>query len=492
MALLTILDYATAVAVGAATSQQANLEALLAPFGAGPVTARLEGPTGTHLRALTISLPTIEATTPRRFTLAAHLADAAVATGAPGRWVFRTSGGLSVFSIPAGTGGSSINHVGDVKTLCTPTLQGVVVTAPSGLPSTSVPTWRAGRAALEWGQIAGTAPSTSLSSMGFSERACDAYNCLVVDSLGNAYGVAWGGHDDGSSNGAAKIGLMANTPAWSVLFSGTASPTPPPAPPALAVPYYADGRPTSRHGYAYLFPVEGGSAVLLAGCKFGWSGGSGNIPAGPGMDVFDLVSNDYRPRFHYPDIPDGSFGTVQDAAGNIWTQTGYKFTVATKTWSRPSSGTGLRFPAATDQGTDRSLWLQFGDSQGFDASLGIQAKELNHADGSIRTITIAPSAARTAFEAAQPAYPSMDFCPVDGKYWFFHAGEPQVAYKVTPSSVSTSWVMERVVFGGLTPVTTNSSSAAVPLMQRVRWVQPLGGFVGIWAARTNLYFLPVT
>lgn len=478
MALLTILDYATAVAVGAATSQQANLEALLAPFGAGPVTARLEGPTGTHLRTLTIPLPTIEATTPRRFTLATHLADAAVATGAPGRWVFRTSGGLSVFSIPAGTGGSSINHVGDVKTLCTPTLAGVVVTAPAVLPAVGTPTWRVGRTPMQWGQISGTQGAAALASAaGFSDRALNAYNCLNVDSVGRLYVLAHGGHEDGSSNGCARINLMANSPAWSVLFAGSSSVQ-------ANVTYYPDGRPTSRHTYAYTHFVEGETALLLAGCKFGYGGGT---PGGEGMDVFDLTTNDYRPRYHYPDVPVGTQGVVKDNSGNIWTPTGHKFTVSTKTWSQPSAGTSLRFPAATDPTSDRSFWMQFGDSQGFDLGLGLRAKELNHADGSIRDITIAASAARTAFEAAQPTYPSMDYCTADGKFWFFCSEEPNVVYRVTPSLVSTTWTMERVVIGGLTPVTAGSI-----LMMRCRWVQALNGFVAMWKGDQDLYFLPVT
>lgn len=131
---VTILHEPTRAACALATSQQTRLQALLEPFGAGPITARLESPSGTHLRTLTIPLPEIEATSPRRFTLGVHLADAAVATGAPGRWVLRTPGGLSICSLPAGTSGSSINHVGDVKTLCTPTLAGVVVSAPDSLP----------------------------------------------------------------------------------------------------------------------------------------------------------------------------------------------------------------------------------------------------------------------------------------------------------------------------------------------------------------------
>lgn len=477
MALLTILDYATAVAVGSAASQQANLEALLAPFGAGPITARLESPSGTHLRTLTIPLPTIEATTPRRFVLGAHLADAAVAVGTPGRWVMRTAGGLAVFALTAGTSGADVNHVGAVKTLCTPTLQGVAVTAPAGLPPAGMPTWRVGRTPMQWSQVSGTQAASALSSIGFGDRACNAYNHLVVDSQGRIYILAWGGHEDGSSNGCARMNLMANSPSWAALFAGSSSVQ-------ANVLYYADGRPTSRHTYAYTHLIEDEDALLLAGCKFGYGNGT---PGGPGFDVFDLLTNDYRARFNYPDSPDNSQGVVKDNNGNIWTPSGYKLDVATKTWSRPHAGFFGRFPAATDPTSDRSFWLQYGDSQGFNLELGVLAREVNHADGSIRNITIASGAARTAFEAAQPSYPSMSYCTADGKFWFFHAGEPNVAYKVTPDLGSTTWAMERVVIGGVTPVTTGAI-----LMERCRWVSGLNGFIAMFKGDQDLYFCPVT
>ena len=82
---------------------------------------------------------TIAATTPRTITLAAHLADTAVGTGAPGRWVLRTGGGLDVCELTAGTSGASVNHAGAVKTLCTPTLAGVAISAQASLPVTPPP-----------------------------------------------------------------------------------------------------------------------------------------------------------------------------------------------------------------------------------------------------------------------------------------------------------------------------------------------------------------
>ncbi len=471
MGLLTILDYATAVAVGGATSQQAQLEALLAPFGASPITARLENASGTHLRTLTVPLPSIEATTPRRFVLGAHLADAAVSVGTPARWVMRTAGGLAVFALTAGVSGADVNHIGAIKTLCTPTLQGVVVSAAATLPPTSPPAWLAGASIGQWVDIPGTAnPPGSLNLDAF----CD-FTLRPSDST--LIAVASGGHNDGPSNAAASVNLEAGSPGWTLRKGSTWNGT------EANVLYYADGTPASRHTYHYTHYIEGLNAVLLAGCNFAWGG---STPQGPGMDLFSLTSNDYLPRFTYPDItpwPSAGYGIVQDGVGNIWTQAGYRFNVSTQTWSKPGSGSLLNnFPAAYDSIRDRIFALQWGTGSG--GGSGVSARELDPSTGNSRDITINSSAALTQFAADTPAYGGMAFNPLDGKFYFMHSLRMQTFYVVTPNA-GTAWDMAL-----WTPTGTPLSNGGI-LNKRLLYVPRLQGFVAQRSKADNMKFVRV-
>lgn len=160
---VSILDLPTRTAVAAATAQQSKCEALIAPWAGGNVTARLFAPDGTTLlRTLTLLPFAINSATPRGVVCGAHIADTHVATGTPGRWVFR-SGSTDIFSIDAGVSGASVNHVGAVKTLCVPTLAGVVFTTDASLPVTPATALEVFAASLTPGQTAiFSAPSLSV------------------------------------------------------------------------------------------------------------------------------------------------------------------------------------------------------------------------------------------------------------------------------------------------------------------------------------------
>lgn len=283
--------------------------------------------------------------------------------------------------------------------------------------------------------------------------------------------VAAGGHSDGSSNGAASIRLSDNAPAWQTLRT-TSTPT-------ADVLYYADGRPTSRHTYHHTHYIAGLDAVLLAGCRFGFGGGT---PTGPGMDLFSLGTNDYLPRYTYPDItPFNGYGVAQDGQGNIWTQSGNRFNVTTQTWSKPGSGSLLRYPCAYDSIRDRIFAMQWEDGEGF-ASSGFQARELNPATGNSVNITINSSAALTQFIADAPAYAGMAFCPLDGKFYFMHPGRIGTFYVVTPNGGAT-WDMATYTPSGTAPVSSGV------LCKRLLWVDSLKGFVLQNNATQNLRFL---
>jgi hypothetical protein len=332
-----------------------------------------------------------------------------------------------------------------------------------------VPTWMQAMSVGTWGQIAGTAnPGAGLNMNAFCDMTLRPSDATVL-------AVASGGHFDGSSNGAASIRLTDNAPSWMVRRASSWNGV------ETNVLYYADGSPASRHTYHHTHYIAGLDAVLLAGCRFGWGPGT---PTGPGMDLFSLSTNDYLPRFTYPDItPWGGagYGIVQDGQGHIWTQAGHRFNVSTLTWSKPGSGSLLRYPAAYDSIRDRIFAMQFNDGEGFGGA-GFQARELNPSTGNSVTITINSSAAFTQFVADAPAYAGMAFCPLDGKFYFLHPGRMGTFYVVTPNG-TTTWDMATFTPGGTAPVSSGL------LCKRLLWVDALQGFVLQNNANQNLRFL---
>jgi hypothetical protein len=136
-----ILHVPTRTAWFAATTQQAQLEAITAAFGGSPVTARLFGADGTLRRTMTYPALTIDTVaSPRRIVIGPYAADSAITTGSLGRWVLRTAGGVDIMEAPAAVSGGTINHAGgDVRTLCPPSISGVTVTADAGLPAAPAP-----------------------------------------------------------------------------------------------------------------------------------------------------------------------------------------------------------------------------------------------------------------------------------------------------------------------------------------------------------------
>lgn len=333
------------------------------------------------------------------------------------------------------------------------------------------PSWWTAMAVGSWAPIAGTANIPGGLTL-------DAFSDITLrPSDSSIVVVAAGGHNDGNSNAAASIRLTDNSPTWALRKASTWNGV------EKDVTYYADGLPASRHTYHHSHYIASLDAILLAGCRYGWGG---TTPAGDGMDLFSLTTNDYLPRYTFPDInptwSTAGFGIVQDGAGNIWTANAYKFTVATKTWSKPGTGTLLRYPAAYDSIRDRIFALQFNDGED-SGSAGVVAKELDPSTAVVRSITFSASAAYTQFVADTPSYAGMAFCPLDGKFYFMCRQRVGTFYVVTPN---TSSVWDMAVF---TPGGTTFPSPILAVCKRVLWVPALSGFVLHYNNAQPLHFL---
>ena len=331
-----------------------------------------------------------------------------------------------------------------------------------GTPAPAMPAWLSGVPLNTWTAIAGTS--------GAGGSAINAYSSFAVKPSNSEIIIAAaGGHSDSSDNGVYSLILSADAPSWTTRRTSST--------PTADVLYYGDGRPTSRHTYNHVFYIPGIDSVLLAGCHFGYGGGT---PTGGGFDLFSLASNDWLARYTYADSPDLSYGAAFDGT-NIWTGTGRKFNTTTNTWTTTSAVMG-RFPQAYDTSRSQIFSLQFGDGQGYDAGLGCVASKTN-SGGTSTTITFNVSAAYTAWLAAVPQYAALDYDPLLDKFLFYHGGETGKVYTITPNA-GTAWDMDVLSTSG-----TPGAAPGAGIHKRFQYVPTLKGFILLPQASSNLYFL---
>lgn len=330
-----------------------------------------------------------------------------------------------------------------------------------------LPAWRRNIPLNTWTEITGTT---------YGNGAIDAWGGLALKpSNSELITVAPGGHGDSSYNGADSIALSANTPTWVNRYAGSAA--------TENVLYYADGTPTSRHHYNNIHYIEAEDSVLLAGCQFGYGGGT---PTGPGMDLFSLATNSYKPRYTFPDAPfNGVYGRVLDGAGRVWTNSGDRFDPVSKVWTDVSGTIHpiWRMPVAFDSNRNLIVNFQWGD--GFGSGSGLYAVKIDSSSGSHSNITINSSAAYTAWLAAAPAYAAMDYDADNDRFLFYHGGETGKVYVITPNS-GTAWDMSVLSTAG-TPASTPASGAGIN--KRFLYVPNLKGFVLMPKSSANLWFL---
>lgn len=330
----------------------------------------------------------------------------------------------------------------------------------------SQPTWLQGMPLNTWTEISGTS--------GAGGSAIDAYSgfCLKPSNSEIIIAAA-GGHSDSSDNGVYSLRLSDNDPSWATRRASST--------PTADVFYYADGRPTSRHIYQYIHYIESIDSVLLAGCNFGFGP---NTPTHGGMDLFDLQTNDWKARYTYADNPGAGYGVVQDGNACIWTNGGRKFDTATNTWTTPGASI-LRFPTTYDSARNLIFSMCYGDGQGFNLELGLQAYKVDASTGASTVVTFNSSAALTALIAAQPTYAAMDYDPLLDKFLFYHGGEPGKVYTITPNA-GTAWDMGVLTTSG-TPALTPAGGSGIN--KRFVYVPAYKGVVLLPQASSNLYFL---
>ncbi|MBL8913195.1 MAG: hypothetical protein JNM17_21040 [Archangium sp.] len=332
------------------------------------------------------------------------------------------------------------------------------------------PAWHVGIPLNTWTEI----PNTS----GAGGAHVDAWGALAENKLAaELYIAASGGHSDSADNRVVSMNLLADAPVWVQRHAPSANPV-------VDVLYYPDGLPTSRHLYAHLHYLPTLDVVLLGGCRYGYGGGT---PTGPGMDAFDLTTNEWIPKGTFPDItPFNAYVIEVDGTGAAWSASGNKFDPVTRTWSTPGSGTGLgRFPHATAPARNLIFSLQYGDGQGYDLNLGVVARKLDTTTGNSVAITFNASTALTEFMTAQPTYAGMDFDAANDRFLFYAGEEQGKVYAITPNA-TTTWDISVLATTGMPAATPSSGSG---INKRFRYLPTLGGFVLMPTSTSNLWFL---
>lgn len=202
-----------------------------------------------------------------------------------------------------------------------------------------MPAWRQGQAVGEWRQITGSAmslrpPTVNAGGNTGPQSKVIAWTSFVIDTRNSAvYSVANGGHHDYAGNEVNRIGLLDGAPKWTESRAAT-----PASQATESTPYYADGRPTSRHTYYGATMNESRNRAMVLG---GSQWGNGFFLST--MDGFNLNSNDWDAAKSYPNAPaefTAAYGSAvaQDrATGDIYVFAGFavvRWSSASNAWTR--------------------------------------------------------------------------------------------------------------------------------------------------------------
>jgi len=475
------LDSAARSAWLAATTQQAQLEALAALWS-GDVWAKFYSSAGTHLATVTYGTPTIDTgTTPRAMVLGAWSAEAHYNPGTATYCILQIPSGADIVRADStwDAADPTISDPGGRVRLDIGTTLRVQATA--GLPATDTPAWlvTADPAVNEIVAIAGTGGAGGAPLDAFSGVAAAATRLVSAGA---------GGHGSGLDNRVVDIDLADDAPGWGTLMAASVSGT-------NDVAYYPDGKPCSRHTYHFIHPIAG-NKVLLGGCRFTFNGAL-DLNA---VDAFDLDVNEWdgvvagspgTSGSGWPDLtPSGYYLAAQDGDGNLWsflhtTGAAAKLTVATKTWSSPIASPvspSVRYPWAWDSTRAMLFGLAVGDGEGS----GTDVRAVRQIGITQTAITFNSSAAYTQFQADAGSYAGMAYDPVNDKF-LWYSGQGSAAgriYVITPNS-GTVWDMAILTTSG----DTLPASSALVKKWHYMTLGSIGGIAIVPTAASDVHFL---
>lgn len=343
----------------------------------------------------------------------------------------------------------------------------------------ALPAWRSSMAVNEIKNLASTADTQG--------AALNAWGTLpLIDGTSTLVSPANGGHGDSSDNRVTSLDLSQATPAWTIQIAASASVQ-------TNVEYYADGKPASRHGYAYALYISQRSRVMMFGARGLYGNGNDGLKVAShtvsGTWAWDAEGTFAASPLGYGTVRDPDTGNVMTNGGRLWDQ-------AANTWSTLGGFTGgWRYPVAYDSTRGKFFALQWGDGGPDSASTGVFAQQFTKA-GVGTTISFNASSAYTQFQADGPRYAGMDYDPMNDCF-LFYAGQtfsggsvasnvPTRIYKITPNGTST-WDMSLLTVTGDTPANVVAGGSGIN--GRWRYIPALSGFYCQPAASTAGWFL---
>ncbi len=286
-----------------------------------------------------------------------------------------------------------------------------------------------------------------------------------------------GGHSDYSGNQVTSLDLAHDAPAW-VLRSAASAVV------AMDVPYYADGKPSSRHTYWSTIWNAQHNRLMLHYTRFCYGRGVSFTNS----NGFDLDTNTWDAQGTWAN---GFSAGCADANGDCYAMgVNYfslnKWTAATDSWATVATfADAINVnPVCFDTRRSHLFALAWGDGQG--DGTGLNA--LRIAGTTKTTITFNPSAALTQFQSDAPAYSAMEYDPVNDQYLFYEgaAGRTGRVYVVKPND-SAVWDLSILSLGSGS--VTPDAAVGAGMYNRFKYVAALGGFVSMNSGTGNVYFL---
>ncbi len=331
----------------------------------------------------------------------------------------------------------------------------------------------------QWFEINGTS--------GAGGAALNAWGSFVLrEDTTELFVAASGGHGDSYDNRVVSIKLTDDQPQWIVRVQ--------PTPQELVVqdvPYYKDGLPSSRHNYQHSMWVPAINRLIMCGAYAVY----GSAYAFPTIDGFNPDTNQWDPQNTWPNITSG-YGVLRETNSSIiWANSLTRIDLEKKELTKPITTTAnvfARWPWAHDTRRHQLFSLQFGDGQGFNAELGIQAARipLNPGDTQYK-VTFKNSSTTDLFISEAPTYAGMDYDPMNDRFLFYYGQLTSVGriYVITPNDGSDGWEMSTLPLadGSATP----PSAPGAGVNKRFLYVPGLNVFVMQPSVSSNIWFIRV-
>lgn len=348
--------------------------------------------------------------------------------------------------------------------------------APAPGPAPAPADWRASLALYTYTQVPGSTLAGSPAGVGSlpGDNTSQAARLLAFSGItkrgGKIYLICTGGHQDSPDNGARVLDVDTASPGWSLLVPSSWNGS------EQLTPYYASGKPASRHAYRTIHWVPQRSRFIMGGARYVWGAPGTSFPNVSGFNP-DAVPPAFDPSNTWTDSLASlcAFDPVSGVGLGIRPNSGgqlAKWVAATDTWTQPAPAPAYVSTAAFDSLRNQWFCLDWGDG----ASGGSQVNAFK-VDGPITgavPITLT-GPGLSAFVSAAATDATMVNDPNNDCFWFWE-GRTRQLFKVTPNNTTTWPIDVQSLAGALPPVADANFSRAE--------------FVALTGGKAGLFLLP--